>query len=94
MQVTTSTPASTQATAIWTTVRVALSKRPDGATSSLFRIEFRGALTPEDALLRTCKHITNDRSLSRDYLLNCVSLGNYEVIAPATASTLTTANQL
>lgn len=90
MQVTTSTQAT--APAIWTTVRVALSKRPDGATSSLFRIEFRGALTPEDALLRACKHITNDRSLSRDYLLNCVSLGNYEVTTPA--PTPAPANQL
>jgi len=73
---------ATTATAIWTTVRVALSKRQDGATTSLFRIEFRGALTPEDALQRACKHITNDRSLDRDYLLNCVSLGNYVVVTP------------
>ena len=67
----------TNATPVWTTIRIGLSKGQDHRTLSLFRMDLRGAVPRTEALHRAITHINADRNLQREYLLNCINLGNY-----------------
>lgn len=66
-----------------TIVRIALWSRPDGRTAQHTRIHLRGHLTPTEALTRAYTHVHNDRSVDRDYLLNCLDIGNFSITTEA-----------
>lgn len=67
-------------TATWTTLRIALQRTDNGNTRALSRIDFKGTVTEAEALTRA-RHILHlDRSLDKGYLLNCLEIGNYELV--------------
>ena len=64
----------------WTTLRIALQRADNGTTRALSRIDFKGNITEAEALDRARHIISLDRSLDKGYLLNCLEIGNYELV--------------
>lgn len=65
----------------WTTVRIALWHRPNGDIASHTRIDLAGAVPDDEALAKARMLVTHDRAPAdqRDYLLNCIDIGNYAI---------------
>jgi len=66
--------------ATWTTLRIALQRRPDGTTRAMSHIDFKGTVPESEAIDRARHILRTDRSLDKGYLLNCLDIGNYELV--------------
>ena len=60
-------------------VRIALFELPNGRPTQHTRILMQGELTHDDALKRAYTIVHSDRSISREYLLNCLDIGNFSI---------------
>lgn len=70
----------TPAQITWTTLRIALFTQPDGTIRAKSRIDFKGNITEAEAITRARHILRTDRSIDRGYLLNCLEIGNYELV--------------
>ncbi len=71
-------------TPTWTTLRIALQRADNGKTRALSRIDFKGNIDEAEAVRRARDILSLDRSLDKGYLLNCLEIGNYELVTATT----------
>lgn len=67
-----------------TTVRIALFNRPNGRTTQHTRISLQGEFNDAEALKRAYTIVQADRNIHRDYLLNCLDIGNFSITKEST----------